>query len=117
MLEMLVHIDEAMLSRRYVYFILEVPEAFVTPLSRSILPENWASYPAPSSTRLLGDAWVAWGETLALKVPSTLNPVEHTFLINPSHPWFSQCAISGPFSFFFDSRLKKSLAPAGAPEA
>ena len=106
MLEMLVHIDEAMLTRRYVYFTLEVPEASVHPLPRAILPEGWASYPAPSATRHLGDAWLSKGETLALKVPSALNPVEYTFLVNPSHPQFSQCAISGPFSLSFDSRLK-----------
>ncbi|SCY05878.1 RES family NAD+ phosphorylase [Desulfoluna spongiiphila] len=106
MLEMLVHLDEAMLAQRYVYFTLEVPDASVISLSPLLLPEGWASYPAPSATRQLGDAWLLAGEFLALKVPSALNPVEHTFLINPSHPDFSHCTVSGPISFVFDERLK-----------
>lgn len=106
MLEMLVHIDEAMLSRRYLYFTLEVPEAMVRALSADALPEGWASYPAPSATRQLGESWLLKGEGLALKVPSALNPIEHAVLVNPSHPEFHRCPISGPFSLSFDPRLK-----------
>lgn len=106
MLEILVHIDESMLAMHYVYFSLEVPDTSFHAFHREALPSGWDRYPAPTATREIGDAWLAAGETLALKVPSALNPIEHTFLVNPSHPQFSHCPIEGPFSFSFDSRLK-----------
>ena len=70
------------------------------------LPANWKVYPAPTSTRVTGDRWAGEMSSLILKVPSTLIPVEQTFLINPKHPDFAKLTINDPHPLSFDPRLK-----------
>ena len=106
MLEMLVHLDERMLGLSYVFFQVEAPMDLILKLPREDIPANWKNYPAPSSTKRIGDKWAEEMSSLILEVPSTLNPVEKIFLINPKHPYFERLFIDGPYSVSFDPRLK-----------
>ena len=106
MLEMLVHLHEGMLRLSYVFFEVEASSDLILKLPREELPANWNVYPAPISTKLTGDKWTGEMSSLILKVPSTLSPVEQTFLINPKHPDFAKLTISGPHPLSFDRRLR-----------
>lgn len=106
MLEMLVHLDERMLELSYVFFQVEASMDLSFKLPREDLPVNWKIYPAPSSTKMIGDKWAGEMSSLILEVPSTLSPIEKTFLINPKHPDFTNLIIDGPYPISFDSRLK-----------
>jgi len=106
MLEMLVHLDRIMLRLSYVYFEIKALEDLVLELPYSQLPIKWNTYPAPPGTKNRGDQWVASMSSVILKVPSVLNPLEHTFLINPHHDDFKKLIIDGPFAIPFDGRLK-----------
>jgi len=97
MLEMLVHLDRTMLRLCYVYFEVEASDDLVSELPPYELPKRWNVYPAPPATRNTGDRWAVGMSSLILKVPSVLNPLEHTYLINPVHRDFAKLVIRGPF--------------------
>ena len=98
MLEMLVHLDESMLRLSYVFFEVEASTNLIHKLPEKDLPANWKIYPAPSSTKATGDKWAGEMSSLILEVPSTLSPIEQTFLINPEHPDFSKLTIKSKTS-------------------
>ena len=106
MLEMLVHLDESMLRLSYIFYEVEASTDLILKLPQEDLPENWKIYPAPSSTKVTGDRWADEMSSLILEVPSTLSPIEQTFLINPEHPDFIKLTINGPHTVSFDSSLK-----------
>lgn len=105
-LEMLVHLDRIMLRLSYVYFEVKASGDMVYHLPPDKLPETWNDYPASPVTKNIGDQWATGMSSLIMKVPSVLNPLEHTFLINPIHDDFNKLAIQGPFPIPFDLRLK-----------
>jgi RES domain-containing protein len=86
-----------------------IPIDFDPNLSQSItiedLPANWKADPTPQSVKELGDRWIQNQESVILKVPSVIIPVEYNFLINPSHPEFKKVVIHSPQKFAFDPRL------------
>jgi RES domain-containing protein len=63
------------------------------------LPADWQDSPAPESTRRLGLAWYQQQEALALRIPSVLVPLEHNFLIKPTHPRFAEVKVADPPPF------------------
>jgi len=86
-----------------------IPIDFVPKLSQSItieeLPDNWKADPTPQSVKEVGDRWIQNQESVILKVPSAIIPVEHNYLINPSHPEFKKVVIHSPQKFALDPRL------------
>lgn len=92
------------LAPRHLYTV-RLENAQVRRLAPRELPEAWRSYPYPTSTQALGDAWVAAGETLALAVPSVLVPPEVNVMLNCAHPDFRALNIEGPDVFPISPRL------------
>ena len=60
-LELLVHLEaDAVLRRHWRYFAVEVdPQAILACESWADLPPDYAAWPAPASTRALGERWIA----------------------------------------------------------
>ena len=106
-LEILVHIDAAELLDDYLCIPVRFDARWARPLDFAALPGNWRNSMAPTSTRRIGDAWVAEGLSVVLKVPSVVVPGESNYLINPSHRNFGKLAIGAPEPFEFDLRLLK----------
>lgn len=92
------------LTPRHLYSV-RLTEAQIKRLAPRDLPETWRSYPYPTSTQALGDAWVAAGVTLALAVPSVLAPPEVNVMLNCAHPDFNALDIEGPAVFPISPRL------------
>jgi len=105
-LEILVHLQEASLLSSYSLISAGFDDAFVEHLDRSMLPDGWRSYPAPSDLQRIGDDWVRNQRSAVLEVPSVIVVVrESNYLINPAHPDFSSAVIGEPETFTFDEHL------------
>jgi RES domain-containing protein len=85
-----------------------IPIDFDPNLSQSIaiedLPDNWKADPTPQSVKDVGDRWIQNQESVILKVPSAIIPVEYNYLINPSQPEFKKVVIHSSQKFAFDPR-------------
>jgi RES domain-containing protein len=103
LLEMLVHLDETAPLDGYVVIEVRFDEELVDRLEAP--PANWRDLPAPPETRALGDAWVASARSVVLSVPSTISPVERTYLLNPEHSAFSRAHLGKPTPVSVDPRL------------
>ena len=73
------------------------------------LPDNWQDDPIPQSVKNVGDQWVHNRESVILKVPSAIIPIEYNYLINPLHPDFKKIMFHAPQKFAFDPRLLKTV--------
>ena len=104
-LEVMVHTHFYSALKYYVC----IPIDFDPSLSQSItiedLPATWQADPIPQSVKNMGDRWIQQQESVILKVPSVIIPVEYNFLINPSHPDIEKAVIHSPQKFAFDPRL------------
>ena len=69
------------------------------------LPERWNRFPRVVETALIGDHWIAQRISLALSVPSAVDPAGRNVLINPRHPAFERAKRSDPAQMQFDPRL------------
>jgi RES domain-containing protein len=97
------------LTPRLLYSV-QLMEAQLRRLAPRDLTDDWRSYPYPTSTQALGNAWVAAGETLALAVPSVLAPPEVNVMLNCAHADFSMLDIEGPAVFPISPRLTPDVA-------
>jgi RES domain-containing protein len=107
-LEIAVHLDltsDLPTDRFYVeLFIPDEIEIFDLPLES--LPEGWDSKPPLLETQYIGDDFVLQKEALVLRVPSSIIPQEHNYLINPQHPEIKKIKIISTEKLVFDHRLK-----------
>jgi RES domain-containing protein len=107
-LEMIVNLpEEALLYKLYVRIPVQFDAKHVTPLKPSQLPSDWNYSPPPESTQTIGSNWAKTGKSLVLKVPSSVIPDEHNYLINPLHPAAADLKIGKAEKFHFDSRIKR----------
>lgn len=109
-LEVLVHLQQSRALSGYVIFSLEFPPRIVQEVDLSSLPANWRIFPAPATTKEIGDAWIGNSSSAVLRVPSVIVPSEHNFLINPAHRDFRSITITGPALLDIDGRLRRRLA-------
>lgn len=109
MLEALAHITMLPLNQPYCMIRLLVPDS-VEILEMKTLPDNWNAMPAPDTLNMIGNGFVAAGKTLALQVPSVLVPDNFNFLINPTHPLFSEIKVIAITNISFDQRLVKPVS-------
>lgn len=82
------------------YFLLEVA-APGHAVSEVRAPAHWQN--DTPATRALGNAWLARGETLLLRVPSAAGGVQ--YLLNAEHPQLAQCQIVSALAYPFGAHL------------
>jgi RES domain-containing protein len=104
-MEMLVHLGSTELLGNYAAIPVTFDERLCRQLHLSLLPADWDSYPAPSSTHAIGASWIAEASSAVLAVPSAVVQVETVFLLNPRHCDFARIRIDDPKCFRFDARL------------
>jgi RES domain-containing protein len=106
-LELFVHLEPNLAPDDLFSISFDLPTAATTEeISASQLPAGWRSYPAPPRLQEIGAQWIREQRTLALIVPSAVNPEEKNVLINPLHP---QARILGAVAakpFQFDPRMR-----------
>ena len=106
-LELLVHLQSHEVLNLYKSIPVEFDSRLVTQLKRKNYPKNWTDDPAPSSTKDIGDDWIANMKSVIFEVPSAIVSEESNYLINPHHPDFSKISIGKTIRFRFDHRLVK----------
>lgn len=106
LLENIVHIPPLMTPKLDILTI-EIPDDSITDLKISELPNNWHHFPAPTVLSEIGQKWVDNGQTLALKVPSSIIHSTHNFILNCNHLNYNSIKILNQEKFRFDSRLRK----------
>jgi RES domain-containing protein len=109
LLELFVHFDPgaADISRLNLeYRWADVPDTIPRIEARdSDLPRNWKDIPWPKSTQEQGTKWMTEGRYAVVSVPSVVVPMERNFLLNPSHPAFSEIKLGPPLAIQMDPRL------------
>jgi RES domain-containing protein len=104
-LEILVDLDFGQALHRYVSIQAEFDDDLCKQVSSDQLPQDWAVDPPSASTRHVGSAWVAAGNSAVLAVPSVVVASETNYLINPVHPDFARIEIGSASPLKFDPRL------------
>ena len=69
------------------------------------LPEGWDDRPYGRVSQEWGDTWTGEQVSLALKVPSVVEPLESNYLINPGHPEVDRLDVGPPTPLNLDPRL------------
>lgn len=70
------------------------------------LPTNWRSLAAYSVLQKIGSDWYKKQESLVLKIPSAIIPLEYNYIINVEHPDFhTKVKLVRTEDYFWDSRL------------
>ena len=69
------------------------------------LPEGWDARPNGPASQQVGGEWAWSEESLVLRVPSVVVPMEYNYLINPKHPDFGELEFGEPRPLDPDPRL------------
>lgn len=85
---------------------IEIPDS-ITSLNMDSLPGNWREYPAPSVLSMIGETWVRENKSIALKVPSSVEPNSYNYILNCAHPEYQKVKIIDIEPFYIDIRLVK----------
>jgi RES domain-containing protein len=108
-LELVVHRSAIIQSDTYKVMVIEISEQkpdLVQEINRSELQANWNNLQSYPRLQEIGNEWYEKKENLILKVPSSLIPQEHNFVINTMHDLFkSQVKVIALEDFFWDGRL------------
>lgn len=107
-LENVVHRNAKGLSSQFRVIVVYVPDAlYQEVIHESLLPQDWYESVDAVLCREIGDAWLAEGRSAILQVPSAIIHSEANYLLNPSHPDFSQVQLIATEQFRFDQRIKQ----------
>ncbi len=105
-LEVLAHnARPALLEASYVIIEARLPDSAVLDLDAAALPPGWGDAADSRSAAAIGDAWLASGASLALRVPSAVLPLERNLVVNVRHPRYAEMQLGEPRPFRFDPRL------------
>ena len=105
-LEVLANTRDYRQLRAKILFRARLGKEHLTALSGDDLPSGWQARPPGSASKRIGDAWAREERSVALRVPSALDPHGANHLLNPQHPSFSDVVeISEGRTYPIDPRL------------
>jgi len=107
-LELVVH--KGVVKPSFVYKVMVISVADDDYLTKQIkineLPTNWRSIAAYSAMQKMGSDWYNKRDSLLLKIPSAIIPLEFNYIINTEHPEFeTKVSLVRTEDYFWDSRL------------
>ena len=99
-----VHLPETIAFKQNAFALatIQLPESSIYHVTTDSLPQRWED----QNDLLLNltDDWVTRNEYLAMQVPSAVIEQERNYLINPSHPLFTEVTLLSVTPFSFDKR-------------
>lgn len=106
LLEYYVHSDNvALLPKELLLAVVEIPDDLpIVELNK--LPEGWNRYPYRTSSTRVFSNFVRQGNFFALRVPSTIVPMEDNLILNPLFSDFSRVKVRDFVRVQLDARLK-----------
>mmetsp|Transcript_7453 Transcript_7453/g.10573 ORF Transcript_7453/g.10573 Transcript_7453/m.10573 type:complete len:154 (+) Transcript_7453:3748-4209(+) len=106
LLEYYIHSDNvALLPKDILLAVIEIPDDLPI-LTLDKLPDKWKQYPYSSRTTNVFTSHVNRGDFFALKVPSTIIPMEFNIILNPLYTDFGKVKIKEFVKIPIDNRLK-----------
>lgn len=106
-LENVVHRNQLGLNNSFQVMTIQIPDDLtILTISLKKLPEDWAQFHNMNLTQGIGQDWIKNAKSAVLKVPSSIIPAEHNYLINPHHPDFKLIKLLQSEPFIFDQRIK-----------
>lgn len=107
LLEYYIHSDNvALLPKELLLAVIEVPDDFpIVELQK--LPEKWSQYPYSTRTTAVFSKHLKKGDFFALKVPSSIVPMEYNLVLNPLYPDFGKVKVIDFLKIPIDARLKR----------
>jgi RES domain-containing protein len=107
LLEYYIHSDNvALLPKDLLLAVIEIPDDLPI-LNLGKMPERWKQYPYSSRTTNIFSKHVKGGDFFALKVPSTIIPMEHNIILNPLYSKFMEVKVLDYVKIPIDHRLKQ----------
>ena len=85
---------------------LQIPVSDSISFDENDLPENWRTFPAPSSTKDFGSNLLLDSKYLIVKIPSVILSSEFNYLINPRHKHADKIVVNNIEDFAYDYRIK-----------
>jgi RES domain-containing protein len=106
-LEILVHVRPLGLETlpASVYYTVDVPHGLLEVPDRASLPAGWDSTVAGRASRDYGMAFLRSRRAVGLVLPTVIQPLGITVILNPLHPAFSLTWVRGPSPYPYDRRL------------
>ncbi|MCT4603900.1 MAG: RES family NAD+ phosphorylase [Marinifilum sp.] len=105
MLENIAHFTKNSQPKNFSLVTIEIPDDTYKRYELDDLDSSWNKIPSSRFSRAFGDAWLDSMDSLAIQVPSVINPREFNILLNPLHSKFSKVKIVNVESWPFDVRL------------
>lgn len=105
MLEVRVHTPASALKVKWTLMIIDVPDACLSPLEESRIPDGWRDEASRADLQKIGKDWAESGRSLGLLIPSIVSPSDRNVLLNPLHPDLPKATLSKSQAFAFDERL------------
>lgn len=106
-LENVVHRSGEGLNDQFRVLVIDVPDDLVIEeIDLAQLPKNWEKASRYALCQPLGAAWYTARQSAVLRVPSSIIPQEHNYVLNSRHPEFRRIQIVGREEFSFDARIK-----------
>jgi RES domain-containing protein len=107
-LELLMHTGPELVPAERLLLEFDLPDDAVRPVAK--VPRDW-DLPQPylAHVQRVGDDWIRSGESLALRVPSSVLPFRSNVLVNPAHPRFGEIRETSYTSFTWPTRLQAFL--------
>ncbi|MBD2305651.1 RES family NAD+ phosphorylase [Chroococcidiopsis sp. FACHB-1243] len=104
--ELLVHLGVKTTPKPHVAIPADIPEQLsIDSVLSEQLPSDWRDDPPPPVLAIIGSQWIRNARSAVLKVPSAVIDEEWNYLLNPTHPDFTQIALGKAKPFEFDTRL------------
>lgn len=104
-LELRVHLGRFIPTAAFTMHTLELPDRLIETVSARSLPARWNAVPATAVSQRVGDAWLASGKSVALRVPSIHSRSDFNVLLNPAHPDLRHVKVTAAGKYTFDARL------------
>ena len=105
-LEFTVNVNIEVIPRALSITTFEIPNQAIIEINETDLPGNWKEVPAPSNTKDFGTNLLKTANSLVIKIPSIIIPLEFNYLLNPSHADKKQFKIINTQDFLYDVRIK-----------
>ncbi|RAK21747.1 RES domain-containing protein [Flavobacterium aquaticum] len=106
LLEYYIHSEnKAFLPKKILVAKIEFPDEFLVK-TLEMLPERWNQYPYSSKTTEIFSNLAKSNDFFALKVPSTIVPLEYNIILNPLFKEFGKVEIMEFLELPIDNRLK-----------
>ncbi|RLD35198.1 MAG: RES domain-containing protein [Bacteroidetes bacterium] len=109
-LELIVHSNAVKPKIEYRVMVISIDDSdhLVKQVIVSDLPNNWRLRAAYRDLQVIGANWYNRQESLILKVPSAVIPMENNFIINTEHPEYRNCVhLIRLEDSFWDERILK----------